>query len=67
MFLVKYIYNNIKNANIDHILFELNCKYYSYVFLQKNTNSSSKFGLAIELTKQLRNLLLIYQQNIIYD
>ena len=31
-FMVEFAYNNTKNANISHILFEFNYGYYSYIF-----------------------------------
>ena len=33
---MKFTYNNAKNANTIHTFFELNYKYYTYVFFKKN-------------------------------
>lgn len=30
--MAKFIYNNIKNTNIDQTLFKFNYKYYQYIF-----------------------------------
>lgn len=32
LFIIKFIYNNIKNVNTSHISFEVNFNYYLFVF-----------------------------------
>lgn len=34
--MAKFAYNNAKNININHTLFELNYGYYPYVFYKKD-------------------------------
>ena len=36
LFYNKFTYNNIKNANIGHIFFKLNYKYYFHIFYNKD-------------------------------
>ena len=43
--MAKFIYNNIKNINIKHILFKINNKYYLYIFYKNNINFCFKFKL----------------------
>lgn len=64
--MIKFAYNNIINASTYPISFELNCSYYSYVFIGDEIIFCLKFDLANELAKELRDLILIYQQNLFY-
>ena len=34
--MTKFVYNNSKNASINHIFFKLNYKYYLFIFYKKN-------------------------------
>ena len=47
--MTKFTYNNAKNTNTGHILFELNYKYYSHIFYKKNHNPYSKLKTIIEI------------------
>ena len=44
--------------------FELNREYHSHVFYKENVDFYSKFKAANKLTKKLRNLIAIYQENL---
>ena len=48
------------------IFFEFNCRYHSHIFFGNNTDPYSKSYLAKKLAKELKNLIFIYQQNLIY-
>lgn len=63
--MVEFVYNNTKNINIDHIPLELSYSYYPYAFFEDKTNLYPKSRSANELAKELRNLISIYQQNLI--
>ena len=65
--MAEFTYNNIKNANIGHTLFELNYGYHSYVFFDNDANPCSKSCLVEELAKKLRNLMSNCQQNLLYN
>lgn len=64
--MIEFVYNNTKNASIDYIFIELNCKYYLFIFFKKDINFYSKSYSAKKQTKKLKNLISIYQQNPIY-
>lgn len=64
--MAKFIYNNPNYVNTSHIVSELNCKYYLCVFFENKTNLCSKSCLAKELAKELRDLMLICQQNLFH-
>ena len=61
--MVKFAYNNIKNTNTGHILFELNYKYYSCIFYKKDLDLCSKLKTEEKLSFELQNLMATYQQN----
>lgn len=56
-----FTYNNAKNLNINYLIFELNCIYYSYISYQKNVNSCFEFKSAKKLLTKLKNLMIICQ------
>lgn len=59
--MAEFIYNNAKHASTDHILFELNCKYYFCILYKNVVNLRSKLKSADELATKLRNLRIIYK------
>lgn len=61
-----FAYNNSKNANTGHILFELNCGYYPQVFFEDKYDTHSKSFSANELAIKLRELMIICHQNLLY-
>lgn len=64
--MAKFAYNNTKNANTGHTLFKLSYKYYSKVFLQDETNFCLRFYSAKILVDELRELIKISYQNLLY-
>ena len=62
--MVKFAYNNAKNASTSHTLFKLNYDYHPYVFFEKNTNLCLKSKLADKLSVELRDLMTICQRNL---
>lgn len=61
-----FSYNNIKNTNISHIFFKLNCEYHLYISYEQNLNPYSKSKITKKLFSKLQNLIAIYQQNFYY-
>ena len=59
-------YNNAKNANIGHILFELNYNYYPRVLFERDVNLCSRFCFANKLAKKLRELIKVCCQNLLH-
>ncbi len=55
--ITEFAYNNAKNANTGHNLFELNCGYYLRVFIEKDVKLCLKSHSANELAKELRELI----------
>lgn len=64
--MTKFAYNNIKNINTGHILFEFNYRFYSQVLFKKNIDSYSRSYFTNKLANKLRNLIEIYYQNLFY-
>ena len=64
--MAKFAYNNIKNANTSHTLFEFNCGYHLQVSFKDNVDLCSKSRFANKLVKELRELIDIYQQNLFH-
>lgn len=64
--IVKFAYNNAKNMTTDHISFEFNCNYHLFISFEDETNPCLKFRSANKLAKELRNLILIYQQILLH-
>ena len=64
--MVKFTYNNAKNAKIDNKFFILNCKYHSCIFYKKNLNLYLKLRIIKKHFFKLQELITIYQQNLYY-
>ena len=62
--MAEFEYNNAKNANINHTLFEFNCGYYPCVFFEKDTNLYSQSKTAKKLSTKLRKLMTVCQNNL---
>ena len=62
--MAEFAYNNAKNTNISHTLFELNCGYHPCVSFEKNTNSRSQSKTVEELSSKLRELMTVYCENL---
>lgn len=64
--MAKFTYNNVKNANTSYILFKLNCSYYPCVFFEDDVDYLCLIIYsANKLADELRNLMTIYQQNLL--
>ena len=61
--MVEFAYNNSKNANTGHILFELNCSYHLCVSFEDKSNAYSRFSFAKGLAMELGELINVYCQN----
>ena len=60
LLMAEFAYNNAKNANTGHILFKLNCRYYSCVFYKEDLDLCSKSRTAKELSSELQELITVY-------
>ena len=64
--MTEFAYINAKNASTGRTPFELNYGFYPRVFFQYNVNFCSKSRSADKLAKELRELIDICQQNLLY-
>ncbi len=64
--MAEFAYNNTKNASISHIPLKLNCGYLLRVSFKDNVNPHSRSYSLNELAKELRKLIEICYQNILY-
>ena len=65
--MTEFAYNNAKNSSTGHTLFELNYGFYPQVFFEENVKSRSKFCSVNKWAKELKELIDIYQQNLLHD
>ena len=64
--MAEFIYNNSKNTNTDHILFELNYGYHPCVFFEGKYNVSSRSSSVNILAMELRELINVCYQNLFH-
>ena len=62
--MVKFAYNNTKNASTNHMFFKLNCSYYPRISYKEKINFCSKSRSMNKLLEDLRELMIIYQKNL---
>ena len=62
--MAKFAYNNAKYTSTEETPFELNCRYHLRVFYEKDVDPYSRSKIANELTKELRNLMAAYRENL---
>ena len=62
--MAQFVYNNAKNVNTGHTLFELNCGYNPHVFYKENTDPCSQSKTADKLSIELEELMTIYRENL---
>ena len=64
--MVKFDYNNVKYASIRYMTFKLNCRYHPQVSYKEDIDYCSRSRVADELTEKLRNLMVVYRENLQY-
>ena len=64
LLMAKFTYNNAKNASTSHTLFELNCGYHPRMSYKEEVNSRSKSKSVDELSAELRELMIVCQENL---
>ena len=62
--MAEFAYNNAKNASTGHMPFELNCGYHSRMLYEKNVDPYSQSKSADELLAELRELMIVCQENL---
>ena len=64
--MVEFAYNNAKNVSTGHTTFELNCGYHSRMSYEENVNSRFRSKSADKLLAELRELMIVCQENLYY-
>ena len=64
LLMAEFAYNNSKNASTGHTPFELNCGYHFRTSYKEKVDSRSQSKLADELSKELRELIVICHKNL---
>ena len=64
--MAEFAYNNAKNANTSHTSFKLNCGFHLRVSFEDDLDPRSRSRSTNELAKDLRELMDICQQNLLY-
>ena len=62
--MAKFAYNNAKNACIGYMLFELNCGYQPRMSYKEDVDPCSQSKSADELSAELRELIIVCQENL---
>lgn len=57
--MAKFIYNNDKNANISHLSFEINYRFYFRIFYKDDINPQWKSKVVEKLTIKLKQLTAV--------
>ena len=64
--MAKFAYNNAKNANTNHMLFNLNRDFHLCIFFKEDINPHSQSKTANKLLTELQKLMIICQENLHY-
>ena len=62
--MAKFAYNNTIYASTGYMSFKLNCGYHQSVFYKENVNPRFRSKAANELTKELKNLMTTWRENL---
>ena len=62
--MAEFAYNNTKNTSTGHTLFELNCGYHPWISYEDDVDPRSKFKSVDKLSAELRELIIVYWQNL---
>ena len=62
--MAEFTYNNSKNTSTGHIPYELNCGYHPQMSYKKEVDPRSQSKSADELSKKLRELMVVYCKNL---
>ncbi len=64
--IAEFIYNNIKNANINHTPFKLNCGYHLRVSFKEDVDTRSRSRSTNKPAEELEELMDVCYQNLPY-
>ncbi len=64
--MAEFVYNNVKNTSNSYTPFKLNGDYHPRISCEKDINLRSRFRSANKLAKELRELMEVCCQNLLY-
>ncbi len=64
--MAKFTYNNTQNPSIGHTLFEFNCEYHFRISFKDEINPRLRSRFTNKLAEELRELMKICYQNLLY-
>ncbi len=64
--MTEFVYNNTKNANTDHTLFKFYCSYHLKVSFLEDIDYRLRSRSVNELVKELKELIEVCYQNLLY-
>ena len=62
--MAEFAYNNAKNTSSGYTPFKLNCGYYPWMSYKEDVNPRSKSKSADELSAELKELIIVCQENL---
>ena len=62
--MTEFVYNNAKNPSTGHTLFKLNCGYHPQILYEEEVDSRSKSKSTDKLSAELRELMIVYWENL---
>ena len=62
--MAEFTSNNAKHASTEYMSLELNCRCHPRIFYKDDVVPRSKSKVADKLTKELRNLMAAYKENL---
>ena len=62
--MVEFVYDITKNASIEYMSFQINCRYHLRISYKKNFDYYSKSKAANKLIKKLWNIITICKKNL---
>ncbi len=62
--MAEFAHNNVKNANIGHTPFKLNCGFYPRALYEENVNSRSQLKSVDELATKFKELMAVCRKNL---
>ena len=64
--MAKFAYNNAKNANTGHTLFEFNYSYHPNILFEKDDDPCSRSQSADKLAEKLKKIIEVYCHSLFY-
>ena len=59
---MEFVYNNLRNASMGHMPFQLNCGYHPRMLYKEEVNPRSQSKSADKLSEELKELMIMCQE-----